>query len=177
MVICLWCQQQFAKKRSEIKRSPKSFCSKTCCMKHRMKYNPPKKAKPNGHTVSKLEIFLQTKLLENFPDLCFIFNDKEKIGLELDILIPELGIAFELNGLFHYKPVFGQIKLEKTKNNDAKKQILCDLHKIALYVIDTREQNSFKEETSVKYYDLIAGFIDERLKSHELCSSKERSIS
>lgn len=41
--------------------------------------------------------------------LDFKFNDRETIGLKLDIYIPSLKLAFEINGVFHRKNIFGKL--------------------------------------------------------------------
>jgi len=43
-----------------------------------------------------------------YPDLVIHFNKKDAINSELDIYIPSLKLAFELNGIFHYEPIFGK---------------------------------------------------------------------
>ena len=84
-----------------------------------------------------------------------IYNDRLAVGLELDILIPELGIAFELNGKVHYQPIFGQSKLDITQSNDAKKLVKCKEKNITLYVIDISHIPRFSEESSNEIYSFI----------------------
>ena len=75
--------------------------------------------------------------------------------MELDIFIPSLKLAFELNGLFHYKSVFGLNKLNKIVANDVKRQLLCEKQNIFLHIIDTSQQRQFKPDTSYIFLDYI----------------------
>ncbi len=84
----------------KISKSGKGFCNRSCAVT----YN--NKNKQVGTRVSKLEIYLASKLAEKYP-FEFHFNRKDTIGSELDIYIPTLKLAFELNGIFHYEPIFG----------------------------------------------------------------------
>ena len=90
-------------------------------------------------------------------------QDKNTIGAELDIFIPSINIAFELNGIFHYEPIFGPHKLNRIKFNDLLKSDLCYKQKIDLCVIDTSNQKYFKPESSKAYLDIILTIIKERL--------------
>ncbi len=85
---------------------------------------------------------------------------------ELDIYIPSLNIAFEIQGIFHYEPIFGQEKLEQIQKNDLEKIQRCKELGIKLIHIDTRDQNVFTEETSKKYLNLITEAIS--LSSEEI---------
>ena len=63
-------------------------------------------------------------------------------GLELDIYIPEMELAFEYQGQQHYHPVEawgGKKGLEKVKERDKKKQLLCDDRKVELITVDYTE--------------------------------------
>jgi len=81
----------------------------------------------------------------------------------LDIYIPSLNLAFELNGIFHYEPIFGVDKLEKINKNDISKSKTCFNMKIDLCIIDTSYQKYIKPKTSQKYLDIITNIINERL--------------
>lgn len=134
------------------------FCSKSCAAT----YNNTHKTK--GNRVSKLEIYLQTKLQELYPSLSFLFNDKTTINSELDIYIPSLKLAFELNGIFHYEPVFGKDKLQQIQENDNNKFQKCIQNNISLCIIDTSSQKYFKEQTSQKFLNIITEIIDKNLQ-------------
>ncbi len=89
------------------------------------------------------------------------YNDKETINAELDIYIPSLHLAFELNGIFHYEDIFGQ--LEKTQNNDKRKYQACAEKQIGLCVIDTSKQKYWKEGSSNEFLEIITTIIDKKL--------------
>ena len=81
-----------------------------------------------------------------FPSLEFHFNRKDTINSELDIYIPSLKIAFELNGIFHYEPIYGPEKLGQINNNDERKMQACIEHGIELCLIDVSTLTYFKPE-------------------------------
>ena len=104
--------------------------------------------------------YIQKQLLEKYPSLTFLFNDKTAINSELDIYIPSLKLAFELNGIFHYEPVFGENKLQKIQENDENKFQKCINNNISLCVIDTSSQKYFKEQSSQKFLNIIIEVIE-----------------
>ena len=116
--------------------------------------------KTKGTRVSKLETYIQKQLLDIYPSLTFLFNDKTAINSELDIYIPSLKLAFELNGIFHYEPVFGENKLQKIQENDENKFQKCINNNISLCVIDTSSQKYFKEHSSQKFLNIIIEVIE-----------------
>ena len=100
---CDNCGKEILLPRHLYKNSNKHhFCSKSCSATYNNKH------KNFGTRVSKLEAFLRNKIVDEFPDLNILFNDKATIGSELDILIPEIKIAFEINGIIHYEPIYGE---------------------------------------------------------------------
>lgn len=161
---CLNCNKIFFKKRSQIKKSPNNFCSKSCAVT----YNNKNKTK--GNRRSKLEIWLEEQLTLLYPNLQIIYNGKEAINSELDIYIPSLKLAFELNGIFHYEPIYGEDKLQQITNNDNRKFQACLENKIELCIIDTSKLNYFKESNAIPFLNIILNILKSRgggIQTHE----------
>jgi hypothetical protein len=110
-----------------------------------------------------LERWLEVQLGARYPTLRILFNDCIAIKAELDIYIPSLRLAFELNGIFHYEPIFGQDKLSQTQNKDKYKLHACTKAGIDLCVIDTSGARYFKPKGSQRFLDIITRVIDERM--------------
>lgn len=71
-------------------------------------------------------------------------------------------LAFELNGMFHYEPIFGEVKLNQILENNNNKFQSCQKHNISLCYIDTSQQKYFKPKSSQKYLDIITTIINQR---------------
>lgn len=153
---CGFCGISVSRDLGDFKKSKSGllFCNQSCSAKYTNSH------KKNGTRVSKLEIWLSKKLKDLYPNFDFKFNKTDAINAELDIYIPELKLAFELNGIFHYEPVFGQDKLVKTKNNDERKFQACVEKNISLCVVDTSKQIRFTEKSSFLYLDIIQKVIE-----------------
>jgi hypothetical protein len=154
---CANCNQLFKKKLNQFKKTKNHFCSRSCSVT----YNNKNKA--YGTRRSRLESWLEERLTQLYPSLHMDFNQKTAINSELDIYIPSLNLAFELNGIFHYEPIYGVGKLRQIQENDISKSKACHEAKIDLCTIDTSGQKYFKESTSQKYLDIINNIIKERL--------------
>jgi len=157
-VICNCCGNQFEKKTNQISKSKSGnhFCSKSCSVSYNNKH------KTTGNRRSKLEAYLEEQLTNLYPSLEIHYNQKSAINSELDIYIPSLNLAFELNGIFHYEPIFGTDKLGKIQENDKSKSKICFDNKIDLCIIDTSGQKYVKPSTSQKYLDIIKNIINSR---------------
>lgn len=157
---CSHCSKAFQRRQYKIKerreKNPDglSYCSRSCKATYENTH------KTYGSNVSKLEKWLQAKLTQLYPNLNFIFNGKEAISSELDIYIPSMNLAFELNGIFHYEPIFGENNLQQRQANDSRKFQACYDAGISLCVIDTSSQKYFKESTSQQFLDIITQIID-----------------
>ena len=81
------------------------------------------------------------------------YNKKDIIESELDIYIPSLKLAIELNGIVHYEPIYGSDKLTKIQNNDKQKSIRCYEAGIEFATIDTSKCSYHKHYPI--YYQLI----------------------
>jgi hypothetical protein len=153
IVNCLNCNTEFKKKRAEIKKSPNNFCSRSCAVTYNNKH------KTKGTRVSKLEKWLQEHLTIQYPDLEIHYNRKDAINSELDIYIPSLKLAFELNGIFHYEPIYGAEKLQQIQNNDDRKFQACLEKGISLCIIDTSGLKYWKPEKGKLFLNIIKNTI------------------
>lgn len=64
-------------------------------------------------------------------------------------------LAFELNGILHYEPIYGIEKLHQIQNNDIRKFQACLEKSVSLVVIDSSEMKNFKPIKAKKYLDIV----------------------
>ena len=150
---CLNCGKEMIIKKSNLNKN--NFCSRSCAATHN------NKNKTKGTRRSKLEQWIESQLNVLYPNLLIDYNKKDAIGSELDIYIPSLNLAFELNGIFHYEPIYGSDKLNRIQENDNNKFQLCQQKNISLCIIDTSSQKYFKEKSSITFLNLIRNIIDD----------------
>ena len=151
---CANCGKSIIKLVSASKRHKNTFCSHSCSTTHHQLN------KTSGNRRSKLETYIEKELILIYPTLEFHFNRKDTINSELDIYIPSLKLAFELNGIFHYEPIYGLNKLNQINNNDNRKFQACIEGGISLCIINTSGQKYFKESSSKQYLDIITKIIN-----------------
>ena len=156
---CKQCDKKITRNNGELKKNINAnfFCSKSCAGT----YNSQRKTK--GTRISKLELFLQEKLIQLYPNLEFHFNRKDTINSELDIYLPELRLAFELNGIFHYEPIYGNDKFEKIVNKDKQKVRICEEKGIELCIIDSSRHSYVTKKSSQIYIDIVISIINQNL--------------
>jgi len=106
-VVCTTCNKNFLKQPCNIVKDKHNFCSRSCAGI----YNNAHKTK--GTSRSKLEKWIEEQLTLLYPSLEVHYNKTDAINGELDIYIPSLKLAFELNGIFHYEPIYGEQQLKK----------------------------------------------------------------
>lgn len=161
-VNCTLCNKEISRKQSELKKSKLTFCSKSCMAKY---YNKHRIIcyKIDGKIRSKLELYIEQQLKNIYPNLEILFNERLIINSELDIYIPSLKLAFELNGIYHYEPIHGLNALTNIENNDQRKFLKCHENNISLCVIDTSKQTRFTEKSSIKYLNIITELINKHL--------------
>lgn len=163
--VCKFCTKSIpyekaSAKRIELKRGAKhSFCNQSCAASYHNTH------KTTGIRVSRLEKWISEKLTILYPLLDIQYNRKDAINSELDIYIPSLKLAFELNGPFHYEPIFSEEKLKKIQNNDQRKMQACLERGIELCVIDTSNHSYVKDSTCMPYLNIITQIISLKISS------------
>ena len=156
VVSCIQCGKNIVKLPNQIKKHKNVFCTSSCAAT----YNNTHKTK--GTRVSKLENWLATQLRLLYPTEEIHFNRKDAINSELDIYFPALQLAFELNGIFHYEPIYGSEKLSQIKNNDDRKFQACLERGIELCILDISSQKRFTPDSSQKFLNIITNIIDKK---------------
>jgi hypothetical protein len=155
IVKCFQCGKNIKKKSHQI--GIMNFCNHKC---HALYFNSHKKF---GYRRSKLEQWIEEQLTKLYPTLEIHYNKTDTINSELDIYIPSLKLAFELNGIFHYEPIYSQKGFERTKNNDLRKFQVCSEKGISLCIIDTYNVKYLKKERDKKFLDIIINHIDNKI--------------
>lgn len=150
-VLCVNCKTLFRKQGVELKRTSNHFCSRSCSAQ----FNNCHK-KLGASRRSKAEDYLSSLIRHDFPLLKIIQNDRALLpsGLEVDIVIPHLKLAIELNGPVHYFPLFGDEKLVKIRAADILKQVEIQAAGYNLLVIDISAYGYFKKAKAMlnEYY-------------------------
>ena len=136
----------------------KMFCSSSCSAFYNNTH------KTIGCRRSKLEAWIESQLKCKYPNVEIHFNRKDTINSELDIYIPSLKLAFELNGIFHYEPIYGQSKFNQIQNNDNRKFQACLEKGIELCIIDTYNVKYLKKERDIKFLNIIVNILDRKLE-------------
>ena len=154
-VYCRVCHKTFLKHPYDIKRNARHCCSKECA------YILSRELKDWGSSRSKLEVALEKHLSETF--LFHIDYNKTKIGYELDIYIPHLNQAIELNGIFHYKAIFGEDELLRRQKVDLKKIEECKKRNINLIVINVSEDGKSKKIQAQRIEEVVK-IIEDRIE-------------
>lgn len=164
-VSCMNCEKKYLKSYNEVMRYTNHFCKSSCSAI----YN--NKRRTTGTRISKLEVYLQERLTNDYKfsngKLDFQFNNRSVCdGYELDIYIESLKLAFEINGIFHYKPIFGQEKLDHIMKKDLVKNQMCKEKGIDLITIKD-DSNKFSVKYGEIVYETINMYIYQKIHSNK----------
>lgn len=170
-VVCEECGRIFFATKSQIKEALKNnprrtaqYCSRRCITKHK------NRTMIQGKNRSHLEEFISENLPSRYPQLEILFNRWDIIGGdELDIYIPSLKLAIELNGRFHYENVLsnaeGKLRLERAIRTDLRKRKKCRERGITLYEIDTRSMSTYSHKKALYFLNMVSDLIDKKLEN------------
>lgn len=126
-------------RRGRRKKKTLEFCSRSCKAKHDVK-NGTLRTKSR----SKPEIMLCDLISKDFTCLTIVINDRRTLpsGLEIDISFPDIKVGIEVNGITHYKPIYGDEKFERRVENDRLKNEEAKELGITLLTVDIHEVKS-----------------------------------
>lgn len=150
---CDYCQASIFKYPNQLKRSKLHFCNSSCAAKYNNSH------KKHGTRRSKLESYLEQQMRTMWPNLKITTNGKEAIGSELDFYFPQLRLAIELNGIFHYEPIYGQDKLDRIVENDRQKSIRCTENGIEFCVINASSCTHLNQKAKDTYWKIVQDII------------------
>jgi len=119
--------------RTSSTKSKNNFCSQSCAATYNNLH------KSYGFRRSKLELFLESQLRNDFPDLEFYCNTKQLAGIELDFYFPSLNLAIEVNGPTHFKPIYGLQKFNRIQQLDQLKKQACLSASVNLLIVSNLE--------------------------------------
>jgi hypothetical protein len=141
-VECAQCGQKVLKQKSWLKKNKHNFCSKSCSAKYQNAHKTLGKSRK-----SKAEIHLAELICKDFGLNSVRENVRDILpsGLELDLYLPSMNLAIELNGPMHFFPIHGQVKLEAIRDNDIRKQIEAQQIGCNLIVLDISQLKYWKE--------------------------------
>jgi hypothetical protein len=149
--ICANCNSKFLKLPSQISKSKSgnSFCSKSCATT----FN--NRNKEYGTRRSKIEQYIDERIKIALPNLVFLCNNKEIIGSELDFYFPELQLGIQINGIVHYKPIYGQSKLDQIQKIDQEKREVCAGKGITLFELDCSNDKYLNKTLKNKRWEQV----------------------
>lgn len=102
---------------------------------------------------SQAEEIVIAMLRLNFPGIKIERNDKSVLGRqEIDVHLVDYKIAIEVDGLSHFKNIYGDVRLAESQERDARKnQRLAELG-FLLYRVDISEMTKENLFSEVKKY-------------------------
>lgn len=154
-VSCATCKKNFRKLSKDIVRTNANYCSRRCNAIHTNKTI-------KHYNRSKMEAYLCKEIRELYPDLEIKDNYRAlfKNCCEIDIYIPELKLAIEVNGICHYKPIYGQERFDHIKENDKYKEIHCTEQGVNLLVLDISRVTKFSQKEAQPFLEQIKTVIN-----------------
>jgi hypothetical protein len=159
---CVWCKNDY-----NVKRRKQQFCSKDCAGKHLSKDPEVNKERGRvGGNKSMLTLCRRSKGEIDFADLCIdyfgneniicnelFFKDKNNNLWDADIIITHLRIAVLYNGIFHYKKVYKDQKLERMIAKDRLKEKIIIQNGYTYYIV--KDLKSYNKKFVIDQFNLF----------------------
>lgn len=137
---CKYCEDIFYSRRQK-----RIFCTVRCGLDwKRCTFEGIEENRKNGSKGGKMASKVKRSKNENhFYLLCkehfkqynVLSNERMFDGYDADVIIPELKLAIEWNGPWHYKKVHKYHDFNRTHRNDLQKKKKIEKHKYTLYII------------------------------------------
>lgn len=162
-LICENCGKEFQREKRQMTSSmlhevKRFFCTRSCNVSYNNKH------KEYGDMRSSIEMWIETSIKRRWPNLEVHYNRKDAIEAELDIYVPSLRLAFEINGRSHYEPIWGQDVFQKTLLNDQAKAEECKERGIELIVVDAGKFSAIKGDPNFeKIVNSVMGVLSARV--------------
>jgi hypothetical protein len=139
-VSCKQCGKSFSKHLSQIKSTNNNFCTKSCAATYNNKH------KEYGTRRSKQEKYIEDRIALAYPALNCHYNRKDTIDSELDFYFPDLKLAIQINGITHYEPIYGQIKLASIQKLDQEKRDKCEQMGIKMFEMNCSKDSYINQK-------------------------------
>lgn len=166
-------KDSISQKRKKYYEENKEHILKRCTEYRRSKGELPNRLSGTEKIALKfIEEIFPNKIVRT-RDRNTIKNPRTNAYLELDFYLPEINLAIELNGITHYKPIYGQDKFLRQQRNDELKRKLCKKQGITLIEIPLEEGVHY-DRYSIEHKRLketINRFLDD--KEWEVCTWKD----
>lgn len=145
---CGGCGTRIKRRPRDLKRYGVAYCSHSCHMR-------TKNAAGLTVNTSAAELRIAEQMRDAFPTICIAVNDRTLLpdGLEIDIHVPALKLAIELNGPIHSRPIFGNRTFAKTQANDRRKARMLKDAGYRLLTVDVRGTEAVTPERRSTYFD------------------------
>lgn len=163
--VCTNCANEFSREKRQVSSSiaknvSNYFCSRSCNVSYNNKH------KAQGELRSSIEVWIEGRIKEKWPNLEVHYNRKDAVEAELDIYVPSLRLAFEINGRSHYEPIWGEDVFQKTQANDLMKAEACKKAGIELVVVDAGKFKAIKRDPNFeRIVNSVLGVLTERVKN------------
>jgi endogenous inhibitor of DNA gyrase (YacG/DUF329 family) len=153
-ILCKKCGKQITRKLTHINKYKNQFCSRKCATCYIRIFS-------KVAARSKIEEFLFNLIKTDFPILTIEQNIRSLLscGYEIDIWIPQINLAIELNGPVHYFNIYGNLDI--TQQHDTTKRDEINQRGYKFIVIDVSQNNYKKTKNLVceEYLNVIKPMI------------------
>ena len=180
---CTWCKKDY-----NVKRRKQEFCSRECAYKKLT--SDPELNKERGRIGGNksLQMFSRRSKAEiDFADLCIdyfgnenivcnelFFKDKNNNFWDADIIITHLKIAVLYNGIFHYKKVYKDQKLERMIAKDILKQKIIIQNGYSYYIV--KDLKSYNKKFVIDQFNLFIHKLSYNLVLYQLGINNHKII-